>query len=244
MKEGDRMAKSKIEWTENTWNPVTGCTKISDGCKNCYAAVMAQRLKLMGNKKYDNGFEVTLHDYCLNDPLKWKKSSLIFVNSMSDLFHEDIPIEFIQKIFGIMNKAYWHTFQILTKRSERLEDLAPYLTWSPNIWQGVTVESDQYKNRIDSLRNVKAKVRFISFEPLIGKVQNLDLAGIDWAIVGGESGFKARRIDPEWVLSIKNECDKQDVRFYFKQWGGVNKKKNGRLLLDQTWDAMPEIIAK
>jgi Bacteriophage protein gp37 len=163
---------------------------------------------------------------------------------MSDLFHEDIPVEFIQKVFGIMNKAYWHTFQVLTKRAERLEELAPYLIWSPNIWQGVTVESDQYKFRIDSLRKVNAKVRFISFEPLIGEVKNLDFADIDWAIVGGESGFKARRMDPDWVLSIKNECEQQDVIFYFKQWGGTNKKKNGRLLLDQTWDAMPEIKAK
>lgn len=238
------MAKSKIEWTENTWNPVTGCTKISDGCKNCYAAVMAQRLKLMGNKKYVNGFEVALHEYCLNDPLKWKKPSLIFVNSMSNLFHEDIPLEFIQKIFGIMNTASWHTFQILTKRAERLAELAPYLTWSPNIWQGVTVESDQYKKRIDSLRKVDARVRFISFEPLISEVKSLDLTGIDWAIVGGESGFKSRMIDSEWVLSIKNDCDHHGVSFYFKQWGGINKKKNGRLFLGQTWDAMPEIGAK
>jgi len=233
--------KTKIEWTENTWNPVTGCTKISDGCKNCYAYAMAKRLKLMGNEKYANGFEITLHEKCLNDPLKLKKPSLIFVNSMSDLFHEDIPFDFIKKVFDVMNKASWHTFQILTKRAERLAELNDSLNWTNNIWQGVTVESGKYKNRIDALRKVQAKVRFISFEPLIGEVKNIDLSGIDWAIVGGESGFGAREMKPEWIYSIKNECDRQNVLFYFKQWGGTNKKKAGRILLGQTWDAMPEI---
>jgi len=233
--------KTKIEWTENTWNPVTGCTKISEGCKNCYAYAMAKRLKLMGNEKYANGFEITLHEKCLNDPLKLKKPSLIFVNSMSDLFHEDIPFDFIKKVFDVMNKASWHTFQILTKRAERLAELNDSLNWTNNIWQGVTVESGKYKSRIDALRKVQAKVRFISFEPLIGEVKDINLSGINWAIVGGESGFCAREMKPEWIYSIKNECDRQNVLFYFKQWGGTNKKKAGRILLGQTWDAMPEI---
>ncbi|WP_028309072.1 DUF5131 family protein [Desulfitibacter alkalitolerans] len=233
--------KSKIEWTENTWNPVTGCTKISDGCKNCYAFTMANRLKAMGNAKYSNGFEIKLHNYCLEDPLKWKKPSLIFVNSMSDLFHEEIPVDFIKKVFDVMNRASWHTFQVLTKRAERLFELADSLNWTPNIWQGVTVESEKYKKRIDYLREVPARVRFVSFEPLINEVNELHLAGIDWAIVGGESGFRAREMQQEWVLSIKEECERQDVFFYFKQWGGFNKKSNGRTLLGKTWDAMPQI---
>jgi protein gp37 len=231
--------KTKIEWTENTWNPVTGCTKLSDGCKNCYAYTLANRLKLMGNEKYANGFNIALHERCLNEPFKWKKPSVIFVNSMSDLFHEEIPLEFIQKVFDIMNNASWHTFQVLTKRAERLALLAPSLRWTRNIWQGVTVESGKYKNRIDELRKVPAKVRFVSFEPLIGDIGDVNLLGIDWAIVGGESGCGAREMRSEWVFSIKNECDRQDILFYFKQWGGVNKKKTGRVLLGQTWDAMP-----
>jgi len=231
--------KSKIEWTENTWNPVTGCTKISSGCKNCYAYTLANRLRNMGNPKYINGFELTLHEYCLEDPLKWKKPSLIFVNSMSDLFHEQIPLEYIQRVFSVMNQAHWHTFQVLTKRDERLQELAKYLCWSPNIWQGVTVENNNYKGRIDALRNIPAKVKFVSFEPLVGEINDIDLTGIDWAIVGGESGPRAREMNPEWVLQIKEECEQQNVLFYFKQWGGVHKKKAGRLLLGTTWDAMP-----
>lgn len=233
---------SKIEWTENTWNPVTGCTKISNGCKNCYAYTLARRLKLMGNLKYSNGFDISLHDRCLADPLNWKKPSLIFVNSMSDLFHEDIPIEFIKKVFDTMNKASWHTFQVLTKRAERLAEVAVHLNWTPNIWQGVTVESGEYKNRTDYLRIVPAKVRFISFEPLIGEVKNVDLSNIDWAIIGGESGFRAREMKQEWVLTLKHECESQRVLFYFKQWGGINKKKAGRTLLGRTWDSMPKLI--
>lgn len=233
---------SKIEWTESTWNPVTGCTKISEGCKNCYAFTLANRLKLMGNAKYSNGFNIALHEDCLEDPLKWKKPSLVFVNSMSDLFHEEIPLEFIIKVFNVMNKAQRHTFQILTKRAERLFEVAKHLNWTSNIWQGVTVESGKYKDRVDYLRTIPAKVRFISFEPLIGEVKDVDLTGIDWAIVGGESGFKAREMKQEWVLNIKEECDNQRVLFYFKQWGGVNKKKSGRVLLGKTWDAMPSIV--
>jgi protein gp37 len=233
--------KSKIEWTENTWNPVTGCTKISNGCKNCYAYTLAKRLKLMGNLKYSNGFNIALHDYCLDDPLNWKKPSIIFVNSMSDLFHEDVPMEFIKKVFDTMNKASWHTFQILTKRVERLAAVANQLNWSPNIWQGVTVESGAYKYRVDYLRRVPSAVRFISFEPLIGEIKNIDFTGINWSIVGGESGFQARQMKEEWVLNIKEECERQGVLFYFKQWGGINKKKTGRTLLGKTWDEMPRI---
>ena len=235
--------KSKIEWTENTWNPITGCTKISSGCKNCYAFTLANRLKLMGNTKYSQGFNITLHDHCLEDPTKWKKPSLIFVNSMSDLFHEDIPVEFIEKVFNVMNRATQHTFQILTKRAERLAELAKYLDWTPNIWQGVTVESGEYQYRIDYLRKIPAKVRFVSFEPLLGEVKNVNLTGIDWAIIGGESGFSAREMKQEWVLSLKEECENQSVLFYFKQWGGVNKKKAGRTLLGKTWDAMPPLLS-
>jgi protein gp37 len=193
----------------------------------------------MGNPKYVNGFDVTLHDYCLEDPLKWKKPSLIFVNSMSDIFHDQVPMEFIQRVFDVMNEATWHTFQVLTKRADRMCQVADQLHWTPNIWQGVTVESDDQKHRIDSLRNIPAQVRFISFEPLIGEIRKLDLSGIDWAIVGGESGPRAREMKLEWVLSIKETCEQQDVLFYFKQWGGVQKKKTGRLLLGTTWDEMP-----
>lgn len=233
--------KSKIEWTENTWNPVTGCTKLSDGCKNCYAFTMAKRLQLMGNEKYSNGFEVTLHENCLEDPFKWKKPSLIFVNSMSDLFHEEIPDDYIKRVFDIMNRASWHTFQVLTKRAERLSRISSSLNWTSNIWQGVTVESNKYKNRIDFLREVPSNVRFISFEPLISEVKDVNLQGIDWAIVGGESGFLSRDMKQEWVMQLKAECENQGVLFYFKQWGGINKKKAGRMLLGKTWDAMPQI---
>lgn len=233
-------AKSKIEWTESTWNPVTGCTKISDGCDNCYAYRMANRLKCMGSPKYSQGFEVVLHDYCLQYPLKWKRPSLIFVNSMSDLFHDEVPLEFIQKVFEVMNEASWHVFQLLTKRSERLSQLAEYLIWTPNIWQGVTVESKKYVDRIEHLRNVPASIKFVSFEPLLGNIGDIDLSGIDWAIVGGESGPKAREMDADWVLALKKNCDNQAIPFYFKQWGGTNKKKAGRLLLGKTWDAFPE----
>lgn len=230
---------SKIEWTENTWNPVTGCTKVSDGCINCYASRMAARLQRMGNTKYQHGFKLTLHEACLEEPLRLKKPSVIFVNSMSDLFHEDIPVEFIHRVFEVMNKANWHTFQILTKRSERLRELAPRLEWGRNIWQGVTVEGGHYRHRIGDLQAVPAAIRFISFEPLLEDVGLLDLTGIDWAIVGGESGPGAREMDLAWVLNIKAQCEASNSMFYFKQWGGANKKKSGRTLLDRTWDDMP-----
>lgn len=236
------MSKTKIEWTDSTWNPVTGCSKISDGCKHCYAERLAKRLRAMGNPNYSNGFELTTHENALDIPLKWKKPQNIFVCSMSDLFHRNVPDEFIVKIFETMNKAYWHRFQILTKRSDRLVALSSELSWSDNIWAGVTVENDDYRRRIDDLRNVPAQVKFISFEPLIGPIDSVDLVNIDWVIVGGESGPGHRPIMEEWILNIKDECIKQAVPFFFKQWGGINKKKTGRLLEGRTWDGYPYLL--
>ncbi|MCL2620052.1 MAG: phage Gp37/Gp68 family protein [Defluviitaleaceae bacterium] len=234
--------KSRIEWTESTWNPITGCDKFSAGCENCYAFRMAQRLKHMGNPKYTNGFELTLHEDCLGDPTSWKKPMLIFVNSMSDLLHKDVPLEYIQKIFRVMNDCPHHIFQLLTKRAERLQEIANEVTWSENIWLGVTVENEACKKRIQYLKDMPAKIKFISFEPLLDDVGVLDLQGIDWAIIGGESGPKSRPMQEDWVINIKHQCEKQGVLFYFKQWGGTNKKKTGRTLLGRTWDDMPEIF--
>ena len=233
------MAISKIEWTESTWNPVTGCTKISSGCKNCYAERMAVRLQKMGNKNYRNGFEVTTHEHVLEYPLKWKRPQTIFVNSMSDLFHEEIPDDFIFRVFKVMEKTHWHRFQILTKRSERLKELSLSLNWPNNIWVGVSVENSDVRYRIDDLRQVPAAIRFLSIEPLIGPIGSVSLSNIDWVIVGGESGPKARPMLEEWVINIKDQCKSQGVPFFFKQWGGVNKKKTGRLLHGKTWDEMP-----
>ena len=233
------MAISKIEWTESTWNPVTGCTKISSGCKNCYAERMAKRLKMMKQPNYANGFQVALHEHVLEHPLRWKKPQTIFVNSMSDLFHEQVPDSFIFKIFDIMKLAYWHQFQILTKRSARLMGLAPRLDWPENVWIGVSVENEAVKFRIDDLRWVPAAIRFLSLEPLLGPLAFLDLSNIDWVIVGGESGPGSRPMKKEWVTQIKEQCIEQNVPFFFKQWGGINKKKNGRLLEGKTWDEMP-----
>jgi len=230
---------SKIEWTENTWNPITGCTKISEGCENCYAFRMASRLQKMGNSKYENGFQLTLHEDCLNEPYLWKKPARIFVNSMSDLFHTDVPLEYIQKIFAVMNDNPQHIFQVLTKRANRLSEIVHYVKWSDNIWLGVTVENDRNKSRIDVLRAIPAKIKFISFEPLLNDIGKIDFTGIDWAIVGGESGWHARPIEQDWVLNIKEQCEQQGVLFYFKQWGGVRKKQTGRTLLGRTWDAIP-----
>ncbi len=233
--------KSSIEWTESTWNPVTGCTKISVGCKHCYAERMAKRLHAMGQPNYRNGFKVTCHPDTLGLPLKWKKPQMIFVNSMSDLFHRDVPAAFIDELFFTMNEARWHCFQVLTKRAGRLAQLAGRLKWTGNIWMGVTVETDTYVDRIDQLREVPAAVRFLSLEPLLGPLPNLDLTGIDWVIVGGESGPGARPIKEEWVTDIRNQCLASKTPFFFKQWGGVQKKKTGRLLDKRTWDEMPEI---
>lgn len=232
--------KSRIEWTQSTWNPVTGCTKISAGCANCYAERMARRLKAMGQHNYRHGFAVRTHSGSLFLPLSWKKPQIIFVNSMSDLFHEEVPDEFIFRVFEVMEKASWHRFQVLTKRSERLASLSPQLKWLPHIWMGVTVESDRHINRIEELRKTGAAVKFLSMEPLLSDFPELDLTGIDWVIAGGESGPGARPCQPEWVRTIRNECVKQATPFFFKQWGGTRKKKAGRLLDGQLWSQMPE----
>jgi len=233
--------KSSIEWTESTWNPITGCNKISPGCKNCYAERMSKRLKAMGSANYENGFNLALHEHVLELPLKWKKPQTIFVNSMSDLFHKNVPFEFIQKVFDVMNKTPWHTYQVLTKRSDRLKELNKKLIWTKNIWMGVSIENQDYTHRIDDLRNTSAHIKFLSIEPLIGPVRRLKLNKIKWVIVGGESGPKARPMMEEWVLDIKDQCQEVGVPFFFKQWGGKNKKKAGRLLEGRTWDELPKI---
>ena len=230
---------SAIEWTEATWNPVTGCTKTSAGCQRCYAERMALRLQGMGQPNYARGFEVSLHPRVLRLPLTWKKPRLVFVNSMSDLFHEEVPLDFIQKVFEVMRRAHWHTYQILTKRSERLLELDPVLAWPPHVWMGVTVENADYTHRIDHLRRTHAAVKFLSLEPLLGPIPDLNLAGIHWVVVGGESGAGARPMDPQWVTDVRDQCAKAGVPFFFKQWGGVNKKKAGRLLDGRTWNEMP-----
>lgn len=230
---------SNIEWTEATWNPVTGCTKISDGCRNCYAARMAKRLHAMGNHRYRNGFNVTLHHDLIELPLRWKTPRRIFVNSMSDLFHRDVPFEFIEAIFKTMEKAHWHTFQILTKRSDRLLELSDKLRWPHNVWQGVSIEDSRVLFRIEHLKRVPARIRFLSAEPLIGPLPELDLTGIHWVIVGGESGPGARPIHPEWVRAIRDQCVRQGVAFFFKQWGGVQKYRTGRLLDGKIWNEYP-----
>jgi protein gp37 len=232
---------STIEWTEASWNPVTGCTKVSPGCKYCYAERLAYRLKKMKNPSYSQGFRLALHENILLLPIKWKRPKMIFVNSMSDLFHEDIPVEFIHKVFDVMQGAGWHKFQILTKRSQRLLELNQNLTWSENIWMGVSVETKDYLFRVDHLKQTQAKIKFLSLEPLLGPIQNLDLEGIDWVIVGGESGPNARKMEPEWVVEIRDQCQAAGVPFFFKQWGGKNKKKEGRILEDRVWDEMPRI---
>jgi len=233
------MASTKIEWTEATWNPVTGCTKISAGCLNCYAERMALRLKAMGQPNYANGFQVTCHPHTLEQPLYWKKPRTIFVNSMSDLFHEDVPDDFIASVFRVMKWAHWHRFQVLTKRAERLAKLASQLEWPANVWMGVSVEKQAVKCRIKSLQAVPAAVRFLSIEPLLEWLSRINLVGIHWVIVGGESGPGARPMEEAWVHGIKRQCEAAGVPFFFKQWGGVNKKKAGRLLDGRTWDGMP-----
>jgi len=237
------MAQSSIEWTELTWNPVTGCTKVSQGCKFCYAEVMARRLQAMGVEKYKDGFEVRTHPETLDEPYKWKKSRVVFVNSMSDLFHPEVPIEFIQEVFRVMNENPRHVFQVLTKRTELLleYDRDGLLNWTENIWMGTSVEDERVKHRIETLAKTKAATKFLSCEPLIGPLPEMNLAGIDWVIVGGESGHKPRPMKPEWVIDIKEQCETANVPFFFKQWGGRNKKKNGRELMKRTWDEMPEM---
>jgi protein gp37 len=231
-----------IEWTDSTWNPVTGCSKVSSGCVNCYAERLALRLQAMGNPSYTNGFSVTLHEDALTLPLKWKKPQTIFVNSMSDLFHEDIPLEFILSVFDIMRRADWHCFQILTKRSERMLELSPRLPWASNIWMGVTVEAENYIYRIEHLKRTDTAIKFLSLEPLLSPINNLSLAGIDWVIVGGESGPNARPMKKDWVVDIRNQCQNKNVPFFFKQWGGINKKKAGRELDGRIWSETPSLL--
>lgn len=230
---------SNIEWTEITWNPVTGCTKVSQGCKHCYAERMAKRLSAMGNPRYKNGFNVTLHEDLITLPYSWKKPRKVFVNSMSDLFHEEVPIDFIQSIFETMNNTPQHTYQILTKRSKRLKELSPFLNWTPNIWMGVSVENSDVLFRIEDLRTTGAFIKFLSCEPLLGPLDNMNLEGIHWVIVGGESGPKARPMKEEWVWDIKLQCERNNIAFFFKQWGGVQKHRNGRILKGKTYDEFP-----
>lgn len=238
---------SKIEWTEATWNPTVGCTKISPGCQNCYAETMARRLQAMGAKGYANGFKLTLLPERLSDPLQRKRPTIYFVNSMSDLFHENIPHDYIRQVFDVMKKSPFHTYQILTKRANNMANFFESYQTSTNAWLGVTVENKTHGvPRIELLRSVKAHVRFLSIEPLLEDIGELDLTRIQWVIVGGESGPKARPMKPEWVMNIKRQCEEQGAAFFFKQWGGWgadgvkrDKKSNGRLLLGRTWDAVP-----
>lgn len=232
-------AKSAIEWTESTWNPTTGCTKVSPGCANCYADRMAKRLRAMGQPNYRNGFCLTVHEHVLELPLRWNTPQVIFVDSMSDLFHKNVPTEFILHAFDVMNRADWHQFQILTKRSNRLLQLNDLLPWAPHVWMGTSVENDHYTHRIDDLHRTDALVKFLSLEPLLGPIADLPLEDIDWVIVGGESGPGARPMEKAWVIDIRDQCIRNGVPFFFKQWGGVNKKKAGRLLDGCTWDQMP-----
>lgn len=232
-------ARSQIEWTEMTWNPVTGCTKVSQGCKFCYAERMAKRLKVMGAQRYVNGFDLALHEDILEKPYRWVKPRTVFVNSMSDLFHEDVPADFIQRVFKVMQECPQHTFQVLTKRSGRLCALADQLPWPGNVWMGVSVENEQVLHRIEHLRQVPAHVRFLSCEPLLGPLDKLTLDKIHWVIVGGESGPGARPMQRAWVESILNQCEVQSVSFFFKQWGGPKKSRTGRLLHGRTYDDLP-----
>jgi protein gp37 len=231
---------SAIEWTEATWNPVTGCEEVSPGCAHCYAETFAERWRGIPGHPYEQGFALKLWPQRLEQPLKWSRPRMIFVNSMSDLFHKNIPYSYIEQVFEVMGQAHWHTFQILTKRHERLAELAPSLTWHPNVWMGVSIENRRFVHRADYLRQVKAAVRFISAEPLLGPLEGLDLTDIDWLIAGGESGHRHRRCDPAWVHDLRDRCVEEDVAFFFKQWGGHRPKSGGRLLDGRTWDEMPE----
>jgi protein gp37 len=237
------MAATKIEWTDATWNPIRGCTKISPGCKHCYAERFAERFRGVPGHPFEQGFDLRLVPEKLDEPLRVRKPRRIFVNSMSDLFHEDVPVEYIRQVFAVMNQAHWHEYQVLTKRAERLEHLNGVLQWAPHIWMGVSVESTDYVWRIDHLRRTGAHVKFLSIEPLLGPIPKLNLQGIDWVIAGGESGPGARPMQKEWVLEIRDQCLQSGVAFFFKQWGGVFKKKTGRELEGRTWDEMPKLEA-
>ena len=233
------MAQSSIEWTEMTWNPTTGCDKLSAGCKYCYAEVMTRRLKAMGQEKYSEGFKFRMHEAAINIPYSWHKSKIVFVNSMSDLFHRSVTLDFVQRVFTVMNETPQHTYQLLTKRGDVLEQFAPYLNFTSNIWMGVSVEDERVISRIDHLRAIDAHVRFLSLEPLLGPLTDLNLTGIHWVIVGGESGRKARPMQEQWVEDIRRQCEQAGVLFFFKQWGGTNKKAAGRTLNNRTYDDMP-----
>lgn len=235
---------SHIEWTDATWNPVTGCSKVSPGCKFCYAERLARRLEAMGQKNYRNGFKVTLQPHMLEHPLRWRQPRRVFVNSMSDLFHEDVQAEYIMQVFDVMRRAHWHQYQILTKRSERLMELDRLLDWQPQTWMGVSVENEKYLYRVDHLRRTRARIKFLSIEPLLGPLRKLDLRGIDWVIVGGESGPGARPVDPAWIREIRDRCTLARVPFFFKQWGGVFKSRTGRILDGRSWDEMPAAPAR
>lgn len=231
--------KSRIEWTGHTWNPITGCSKISEGCRHCYAERMARRLHAMGVERYRNKFQLTLHHDLVDLPLSWSQPRVIFVNSMSDLFHKDIPVSFIKAVFDTMRKCPQHTFQVLTKRADRLAILSDDLPWSHNIWMGVSVENSDSYDRIRLLAASHARIKFLSCEPLIGRLRRIPLSNIDWVIVGGESGPRARPMDPAWVTEIRDQCTARGVPYFFKQWGGTNKKATGRVLEGRTWDEMP-----
>jgi len=232
---------SKIEWTKASWNPVTGCSRVSPGCAHCYAERMAHRLQRIGQEKYKNGFKVTLHEDTLSLPLSWKKPRQIFVNSMGDLFHKDVPIDFIRKVFATMERADWHIYQLLTKRSERMLSLAPKLRWPENLWMGVTCESADYVYRMHQLQEIPSPIRFVSMEPLLGPIKTFPVKKIDWIILGGESGPGARPMDKKWVIEIKDRCDKYNIPFFFKQWGGVRRKDSGCLLDGKLYQAMPPL---
>ncbi len=236
--------RSAIEWTEATWNPITGCTKISPGCAHCYAERMTRRLQAMGQPNYARGFELTTHEQMLNVPLSWKKGQMIFVNSMSDLFHDGVPEDFIQHVFEVMRNASWHTFQVLTKRSRRLYEMSPKLDWPANVWMGVSVENQDYTFRIHDLQQTGAYIKFLSLEPLLGPIPALDLGGIDWVIVGGESGPGARSMQKEWATAIRDQCLEAHVAFFFKQWGGIRRKEAGRVLQGRVWDEMPRPLVQ
>ena len=232
---------SSIEWTDVTWNPVTGCTKISHGCKHCYAERMAKRLQEMGVEKYRDGFSVNVHEATLDDPLKWRNPRFVFVNSMSDLFHKSVPATFIEQVFAVMNQASQHRFQVLTKRPSRVSQMDGRLHWTPNIWLGVSIESERWIGRLATLKGTSAHVKFLSLEPLLGPLPNIALDGIDWVIVGGESGPGARPMEADWVRDIRDQCESKGVPFFFKQWGGVFKKKTGRTLDNRIWSEMPRL---
>jgi protein gp37 len=235
---------SKIEWTDTTWNPIRGCTRISPGCTHCYAERFAERFRGVKGHPFEQGFDLRFVPEKLAEPLRWKKAQRVFVNSMSDLFHDDVPEEYIQKVFAVMQQADWHQYQVLTKRAERLERIAHKLPWSPHIWMGVSVESQDYVWRIDHLRRTKAHIKFLSVEPLLGPITDLNLHDIDWVIIGGESGPGARPMHEAWVTDIRDQCKTAGVAFFFKQWGGVQKKRAGRVLQGRTWDEMPRVVTE